>query len=373
MLHMLGIGLTLGSTIPLVSLTLERWGSDATTIGIAGAMSPLAILCTMPFLPRLARRLGAVRAMLVGCSIAVATLVLMYVVRNAPFWIAARFAIGAGLALPWLVGDVWVNAVSTEANRGKVIGLYVACFFSGFATGPLLLDVVGIDGFAPHALGVAALSLALVPLVLVRALAPPMDVAGGSGLVGAMRAVPLAGIGALAAGFTESAAFALLPVWGLDVGLGESGALRLLTVFIVGGVMLQLSIGPLADRLDRQRLMIAIGIALAAVTLALPLTGGAFRFALVFAAGGFVLASYGLSLTLLGERFEADELAVASAAFLVLYQIGSVGGPVAVGLAMEAFGATGFTVGLAVSGLALALGAVPRPRSSRPGRGTGVA
>ena len=42
-LHMAGIGLTLGVLFPLTSLTLERWGSSERVIGLAGSMSPIAI------------------------------------------------------------------------------------------------------------------------------------------------------------------------------------------------------------------------------------------------------------------------------------------------------------------------------------------
>ena len=83
MLHMLGIGLTLGLTFPLTSLTLEAWGSAAWVVGLAGAMAPLAILLFMPVLPSVAQRLGAVRAMMLGCGIGIAGLVVMYLVPSA--------------------------------------------------------------------------------------------------------------------------------------------------------------------------------------------------------------------------------------------------------------------------------------------------
>lgn len=123
MLHMLGIGLTLGLTFPLTSLTLEAWGSAAWVIGLAGAMAPLAILLFMPMLPNVAQRLGAVRAMILGCCVGIAALLAMYRFQSVPVWIAMRFVIGAGLALPWLAGDIWINSVAKEENRGRVIAV----------------------------------------------------------------------------------------------------------------------------------------------------------------------------------------------------------------------------------------------------------
>ncbi len=368
MLHMMGIGLTLGLLFPLTSLTLESWGSDASIIGLAGAMSPLAILCLMPFLPRVARRLGAVRAMVIGCTVAALMLGAMYLVQSVPFWVAGRFVIGAGLALPWLVGDVWINQVVSERDRGRTIGVYVAGFFGGFATGPVLLEAIGVGGPLPHALGVGALMLASLPLVLVAKLAPEIEADAAGGILASVRAVPIVAAGAFVAGFTESAAFALLPIWALARGLGETGALHLLALFIGGGVLLQLTLGVVADRLDRHRLMVGVGVALAVAAAALALVAGAAIYAVAFVVGGLVLASYALSLTLLGERFRAAELAVASAAFLVVYQLGSVSGPVMVGAAMARIDAAGFTWGLAVPGVLLALAAVFWGASPPPAR-----
>ena len=370
-LHMTGVGLTLGVLFPLTSLTLERWGSSERVIGLAGSMSPIAILLLMPLLPRVAARLGAVRAMVAGCALAALALAAMYPLQSVPAWLVARFAIGAGLALPWLVGDVWINAASSESGRGRAIGAYVACFFAGFATGPVLLDAVGLEGFAPHALGIGALALATAPLVAARRHAPPIEASGGRGLLGSMRAVPLVAVGAVAAGFAESAAFALLPVWGLGTGLAETAALRLLSVFIAGGIALQLVAGTLADRVGRRALLAVAGLGLGAVALGLELVPSGWpTLALAFAAGGLALAIYGLSLTLLGQRFEARELANASAAWLVLYQLGSMSGPVVAGAAMDAAGGPGFTAALGAAGLvcgAVALGrASGRADSVRP-------
>jgi len=355
MLHMLGIGLTLGLTFPLTSLTLEAWGSAAWVVGLAGAMAPLAILLFMPVLPSVAQRLGAVRAMMLGCGIGIAGLVVMYLVPNAPVWIAMRFVIGAGLALPWLAGDIWVNSVAREESRGRVIAAYVACLFIGFSAGPLLLGYTGIVGIAPFAMGCGALALAVLPLVAVGRLAPPIVAEHGSGVLSAARAVPVMAVGAFVAGFTEALIFSLLTIWGLDTGMDETGALRLLTTCIIGGVVLQFAAGVMADRIGRQRLLGFVGLALIATGVLLQLSTGSMVFVAAFLTGGLILALYALSLTLLGERFPPTQLAAASAAFLILYQLGSMTGPIVAGVAMDSIGADGFIWSLGTAGLLIAI------------------
>jgi MFS family permease len=279
----------------------------------------------------------------------------MYPVPNAPVWIAMRFVIGAGLALPWLAGDIWVNSVAREESRGRVIATYVACLFIGFSAGPLLLDYTGIVGIAPFAMGCGALALAVLPLVAVGRLAPPIVAEHGSGVLSAARAVPVMAVGAFVAGFTEALIFSLLTIWGLDTGMDETGALRLLTTCIIGGVVLQFAAGVMADRIGRQRLLGFVGLALIATGVLLQLSTGSMVFVAAFLTGGLILALYGLSLTLLGERFPPTQLAAASAAFLILYQLGSMTGPIVAGVAMDSIGADGFIWSVGTAGLLIAI------------------
>ncbi|MEM7768862.1 MAG: hypothetical protein AAF253_15555, partial [Pseudomonadota bacterium] len=74
----------------------------------------------------------------------------------------------------WLAGDAWINSVTHEEIRVRVITGYVACLFAGFSQGPLALDAVGIEGIAPFLPDVVALALAVLPLVAVLRLVPPL-------------------------------------------------------------------------------------------------------------------------------------------------------------------------------------------------------
>ncbi|WP_237072799.1 MFS transporter [Pseudaestuariivita rosea] len=358
MIHMLGIGLTLGITFPLVSLTFASWGAPDWQVGLSSAMAPLAVLLLMPFLPQVARKLGAIKAMFLGCAIGGLALLSMYLFPSVAVWIAARFVVGTGLALPWLVGDVWVNSVAKETSRGRVIAGYVICLFAGFAAGPIMLETVGIEGFTPFGVALGALGLAVIPFLFVAKHAPTIDVHENSGIWSAAKTAPAIAVAAFAAGFTEACIFALLPNWGLATGLAETAALRLLTVCVIGGIIIQLCLGALADVVDRTLGLAVIGLCLFGLSFSMHFAVGSLVYIFAFGIGGFVLTLYGLSLTLLGQVFRRDELAMASAAFLILYQIGSATGPVTTGAAMDVIGAEAFLAVLAASGLVVFTSAI---------------
>jgi sugar phosphate permease len=58
----------------------------------------------------------------------------------------------------------------------------------------------------------------------------------------------------------------------------------------------------------------------------------------LFVWGGTSFGLYTLSLALLGERSHLAELAAANTAFVMVYEVGSISGPILVGAAMDLAG-----------------------------------
>jgi len=167
--------------------------------------------------------------------------------------------------------------------------------------------------------------------------APAGPAAPLAGLIGVVRLAPVVMLAALVAGLVESADLALLPLFGLHSGLSERGSLLLLTVFMIGNVVLQTPIGLLADRFGRRTLLGYCAVSSAVGPLLLPacIDTPALLGPLLFLWGGTLYAFYSLGIALLGEEFQASELAAANTAFVIVYCAGGVIGPAVGGLAMD--------------------------------------
>lgn len=373
--HMFFIGLTLGVSFPLTSLILEARDTAGWLIGLIGSMPAFGILLIMPLAPRLVGRIGTIQAMCLGCLIGSIGLILMPLLPAVEAWLVLRFMMGIGLALPWLVGETWINTVTREQSRGRVVALYTAALFVGFGIGPILLTATGIEGWTPFLVAIGAVVGALLPLVAAASKAPKVGAQAGSpSLLKAARMAPLVMAGALVAGFAETACFSLFSVYGLRAGLDQAAALQILTVLIAGGVVLQYPIGFIADRLQRHAVLAGICGLTALMTLVMPLAFDALwsAFLIAFLLGGAVLGFYSLSLTILGERYPVESLALANAAFLILYQLGGMAGPASAGAAMHLWDPHGFALVLGALAVFLGLWAItvgggpvlPRARKS---------
>jgi MFS family permease len=353
-----GVGVNLGVLTPLVALILERDGVDATLIGLNAAMPALAMLLFAGWIARLAGRVSAVGALLGGLALALVSVLLMPLFRDLGAWFLLRFFIGLSLALPWVIGETWINTVVTEAGRGRALGFYATAFYGGLACGPLVVQAIGIEGWAPFLVAAGALGLAALPLVaaqrLAPGLAPRLSPAPSLRVTQVARAAPLIIGGAVIAGLTEAALYTLLPLYGLRSGIGQEAAVWMLTIFVVGSIVFQIPLGALADRVDRRRLFLTCVAATALGCAVLPQvigwTPGLWILMLLW--GGLIGSFYTLTLTLLGQNFATGDLAVANAAFILAYDLGGAAGPVLGGAALDLWDPHGLPLAV---GLALAV------------------
>jgi MFS family permease len=348
-----GVGIAFGLGYPLTAVVLEGRGEPSWVIGLAGAAPSLAILALLPILPRAVARIRPSTAIILGCMCCAAAYGSLYFLEATWAWIALRFLMGASIALPWIVGETWVNHIADDSHRARVISFYAVSFFSGFALGPILLEHFGFAGPWAFVIGAGGALLAALPIYIARDLAPDLAHEPATGLIGGMRLAPAAMAGAFLGGYLETSHFALLPNVAIAGGMDEATALRLLTALIIGGLLTQYTLGWLADRTSRKSLLVALGIIYAALIVLLPLVLGTPRLALtlIFVLGTTVIGFYMLGLAMLGQEVEPSQLATANAAFILMYTSGGIVGPAISGVVMTDGPVFGFVASTAIAAL----------------------
>lgn len=344
------VGMTFSLAIPLLSLVLEQAGADPFTIGLNTAAGGLGIFVVAPFVDRLVKRFGPVRCIQGALVVTAACMLLFPLWVDPTFWAVVRLAFGCAGSLLFVLSEASVNALAPEDLRGRVLGLYATLFSLGFAAGPLLLIVTGSEGFLPFALGSALFLLGLAPAGLLKDVESRMLPEGHDSrlrLPDTWRIAPVAMAGVLVYALLESAHFALLPVWALDLGTSERAAAALVATWLSGNILFQYPVGWLADRWQRQRVMLACAALAAVGLLIVPLAAqGPGLWPLLVLLGGAMGALYTLSLVLVGERFRGADLTKANTAFVMTFQIGAIAGPPFTGGVMGVAGVPSFPLAL---------------------------
>jgi MFS family permease len=335
--------LTYGMGFPLLSLVLANQGTSSELIGLNAAVPSVAVLLVAPFASRLMRAHGPALPVLVALPAMAVIYLLLPTFPNVYAWFPLRFLMGVAGSIMWITGEAWINQVAGDHQRGRVVALYSMAVAAGYALGPLVLTLVGSRGWTPFLIASALTALAALPSLLVLREAPKLGGRPSVGPLGYLRAAPaamcIAGLYAAIDGMVLS----FLPLYGIELGQSEVAMLALVTLLGIGGIVGQLPIGWLADRMDRRRLVISCTLALIVGALAIPAVLGArpWEWAHFLAFGAVLGGLYTLGMVQLGQRFKGADLASASAAFGFMWGLGMMAGPALGGFAMRAAGPHG--------------------------------
>lgn len=345
------VAMALTLTQPLLALLLERRGASGTGIGLNSAMSAIAILITPLTAPKLLRRLGVPLFMGLCLLLSAACLISMKLWPNYWWWSVARFFIGAAVAGLFVGSEFWIVASASPRIRGRIVAIYAVALSIGYALGPLILTAVGVDGWAPFLTAVALTAMAGAPLIAAWRDAPVIETSEHSGVLRFFVTDPSVLFAVVLFGLVEFGVMALVPVWGVRLGMLEATAITLTAALAIGNVALQPPLGWAADRFPARPLLLLAALACLAAAVLLPFASGSFwsLYPLMFLWGGLAAGLYTIALTAIGGRYEGGDLADANAAIASAYGLGALVGPLSVGAAMDAAGPHGLSLALGLS------------------------
>ncbi len=328
-------GLTYGLSAPLIALTLDSRGYSEAFIGVNAAMHALGVLLVAPALPWLCRHVPA-QLLMLAALVASALLLMLFPWTPVASWFLLRVLLGMAAEVMLVVTETWLNHTTLEQHRAKNLALYTAMLSLGFALGPLILSWRG-SGSAAFFLGamIALLAAALMLFTRLSTLGdePPVN----RTLLAWLRLIPLALAATVLNAALECAGMNLLPLYAINLGWREADATSLIAILLLGAIVLQLPIGWLADRVNRQRLVVVLATlsTLGALVWPLALQQLWLARALLFVWGGVFVGIYTVMITLIGQRFRAAELAGAYAILSVGWGAGALLGPMLAGIAMS--------------------------------------
>ena len=346
-------GMTFSLYTPLLSLILEARGASRTLIGSLAMAPALGVILGSFFVPLCLQKVGGRGLLLAGVIIEIVLILFLMSSDSFGWWFAIRFLGGFSGTIVFVVSETWLNEVTPDAIRGRVIGLYNTMLALSFAIGPLILSLTGIRGLLPFIVGVGLMLVAAVPLFVVRRYEPGPRENSSFGIIGFTRVAPLLVMACFVVAFKEMASVGLLPVYGVRSGLSESMSALMLFYAAVGGAVLQFPIGWLSDHFNRVAVMAVCGVAGIAGAVVLPFVVGVpwLLWLTLFLWMGLFAGVYTIALTLAGQWFRGMDLATAMASFGVFWGLGGLAGPMLSGYCMDLWNPHGLPLALGLAGL----------------------
>lgn len=349
--------LPIGSLLLSVSLLLMAHGLMGTLLPLRGMLEgyssgQLGVLGAVFFLgfgigtvvgPRAINRVGHIRTFAAMAALICISVMWQSLATSPVFWWISRALTGMCLAILFIVIESWLNANSTNDNRGMIFSVYTVITLAVVTIGQLLTTLSDIAGFTLFAVATMLFAASTVPVSMTRTNAPAPSGTAKLRLGYLFALSPVAVVGALAVGWANGAFWTLGPVFAQQ----ETGDVGMVAAFmgatVISGAVGQLPLGWLSDRCDRRLVIVmaSLGAAVAAIGHVVAthyMPAGIIPCAIVF--GFFALPLYALCAAHLNDQVEEDEYVEASSGLLLLYASGAVVGPLVASALMNHFGPT---------------------------------
>jgi MFS family permease len=338
-IHAAGSGL-LHTLIPL-RLISEGYGPNVVGLmmGAEGAGFLVGCLGSM----RLIRSVGEVRAYAALSAISAVLVMMWGFSPHIGVLVLIQAAVGFSNAGQSVVIESWMNAMVSNANRGRVLTLYVLVLGLFYGLGQLLGSVVAPGGYPLLMIVASFYALALVPVTAVWVGEPQLHVPVGIKVFRAFRTSPIGALACLMTGLISSTFLSIGPLYGLGLGFPQHQIVVMMAATQLGALFLQFPLGYLSDRLDRRAMMLWLSLALALLCGAMLFLDAAAPFWLFLVAfslfGGLTEIFYPLGVAHANDKADPKEFVSLSSNLLLIWAFGGAVGPAAVTTGVEPFGA----------------------------------
>lgn len=344
-LLMVGNGL-LGS---LLGIRADIEGFPIVVIGVVMAMYYGGFLLGSLTIPRWLVAVGHIRVF-AGLSALAAATSLSYALSTSPVtWGALRFVAGLSMSGLYVTVESWLNDRASNETRGRLLSVYMVVVTLGLAFGQILLGIGDPSESTLFILVGILISLAVVPIALIRIPAPGRTIPVEFSVRALARAAPLGVVVVALTGAASSSILALGAVYATNVGMEPGRVGVFMAASLVGAVLTHYPIGYFSDRFPRRRaiLLVASGAVVSAIVAVAVDSTSLWLFVLMGVYGSLAFPMYSLAVSLINDVIPEFQLVATAAGIIFVYGIGSIGGPLAVSGLMLAVGPVGYLWGLA--------------------------
>ena len=335
-----------GLQVALLPVRADLSGFATIELGILGAAYFLGFAAGSLIGTRIIRRVGHIRTFAAMVCLA-STMALAHAMVSTPeFWWLCRAITGLCLAVLFMVIESWLNARTTNENRGRVFSIYTIITLTMVSAGQMILVLGDPRGFALFAGASILVSLSALPVALTRAEVPAPLTAVRMEIGHLFRCAPVGVVGSAVGGLTLGSFWSLAPVFVQQNPLAHDAetVAVFMSVAVIAGAIGQWPLGRVSDHMDRRKIILATSIASAMVGAAIAFLSNRWADGLLvfpFLFGFFAFPLYTLCAAHMNDWVTADEYVDASGVLLLLYAAGAIAGSVLGSGAMQILGPSG--------------------------------
>lgn len=344
LLSVIFVQVGIGSLGPLDALSGLELDFSSTSIGYLGSAHFVGFFLGCVLSPYIVARAGHSRAFAVMGAVSTISILLHPVLPTVWFWTILRVFSGFAVAGSYTVIESWLQSKLNKNNRGTVFSIYRMVDMTGTLLSQLVIAGLSPASYISYNLIAVVACLALVPLALTQNTVPSLPKAPRFQPFFVFSISPLAALGVIVVGLTNSSFRMVAPVYAAQSGLSKEGIAAFLALAVVGGLAAQLPAGIIADRINRRITLIGFSIMSVITCLmissnVIPDIGGIpFVYIGSFLFGFATLPIYSVCVSHASDFADKEDMLALSASLIFFYAVGAVVSPTIAGYLIDTYG-----------------------------------
>ncbi|MBN2648003.1 MAG: MFS transporter [Thiotrichales bacterium] len=330
-----------GLLMTFIGVFLKQQGLGEGTIGLINAAFFFGAILAAVFSHKWIVTVGHARSFAAFSALMVMAFLGHALWFDAWFWAGLRFVSGFAFYAMLIVLESWLNEKSASADRGRILAIYTLIFFLALAVGQLLL-LLNMPSTTLFIFGSILVLWSLIFVAITRVSQPVLKPFERYSMPKLLSIAPLALVGSFVGGVFVGAFYTMFPLYIFKLFEQASVVSWFMTLTLLGGLLAQVPVGILSDRIGRRKMLAWAGFFSVA---ALALMGAwpslwpsslGVLYALGFILGLSLFSIYPLSVARANDVLdESSDLVEISRTLLFSYGLGSFIAPLFLGFILK--------------------------------------
>lgn len=355
--------LSSGAIGPLDALSGLKLGFTTPDIGLLGSAHFLGFFIGCWWAPRLMGLVGHSRTFAVFAACGAIGAIAHPLLPDATLWALLRIMTGLCIAGCYTVIEAWMQAMLTNKNRGRAMGVYRVVDIGSASVAQLLIGVLEPGHYTAYNLLAILCCASLLPLTLSTNAQPKTPDAPKLRPLQTALISPLGAAGVIIAGVTTSSFRMVGPIYAQGVGLSNVQIGYFLATVLIGGALAQFPVGWLADRYDRRWVLIGLSMMSILVCGGIALTNSngmtlIFLGAILFGIATFPIFSVASAHT--NDFTDPAKMVEVNASLVFIYGVGAIFAPYITSSLIDWYGPAALFAFIAVAHLVLVIFSLSR-------------
>lgn len=313
----------------LTTLRLYEINTPALLIGAMMSVFYLGLIVGTFRFERLLKRVGHIRTFSASAAVITSICVIQGMFVQPYVWILLRLIAGFATAGLFMVVESWLLIKSDVSSRGKILALYMICYYLSQSIGQLLINMASTQTLQLFAVSSMLTSMAIIPLTITKIPTPIFDNASPFEFTNVLKKAGLALTICFGAGLLVGSFYGVLPLYLADNRLTTGTVGSSMAIAILGAMFLQYPIGMISDLIGRRFALILICLfgSVFSVMMLVNITNAALLNTLLFVLGGCVFTIYPVTVSFANDVIDESEILSASQTLILTMSTGACLGP----------------------------------------------